>query len=174
MGEPIDLSTSGMRLVWDEKPPFARGELVTFTIHGGGRSMLVTGRVVRLRRDSSLRYDVGIAFHNLSPDHARQLESIVRFGFAEAQEWSAQQQSRTRRPRISVPMIDYYQVLGVSRDADAATIRQAFHREAMRYHPDRNHDGEAARRFQQVHEAWAVLKDAGRRHEHDALLSRAN
>ncbi len=174
MGEPVDLSLGGMRLIWDEKPPFLRGELVTFTIRGGGKTMLITGRVVRLRRERGMRYDVGIAFHNLSPQHARQLESIVRFGFAEAQEWFAQQRKRSAgTPRVTLTVTDYYQVLGVPRDADLETIRQAFRREAMRYHPDRNRNGDAARRFQQVHEAWAVLKDAAARREHDALLARA-
>lgn len=63
---------------------------------------------------------------------------------------------------------DYYDVLGVGRDADEAQIKSAFRRKAMEYHPDRNPgDGEAERNFKQVNEAYDVLKDGEKRAAYD-------
>ncbi len=63
---------------------------------------------------------------------------------------------------------DYYEVLGVGRDADEAQIKSAFRKKAMQYHPDRNPgDGEAERSFKQVNEAYEILKDAEKRAAYD-------
>lgn len=63
---------------------------------------------------------------------------------------------------------DYYEVLGVERDADTGTIKKAYRRLAMRYHPDRNPDDpEAEERFKEASEAYEVLCDAERRQVYD-------
>lgn len=63
---------------------------------------------------------------------------------------------------------DYYDLLGVPRDADEATIRSAFRKLAREHHPDRNPDDpEASTRFKQIGEAYAVLGDAEKRAQYD-------
>jgi molecular chaperone DnaJ len=63
---------------------------------------------------------------------------------------------------------DYYEVLEVSRDADDETIKRAYRRLAMQYHPDRNHgDKEAAERFRECAEAFEVLRDPEKRARYD-------
>ncbi|HET6869142.1 MAG TPA: molecular chaperone DnaJ [Solirubrobacteraceae bacterium] len=63
---------------------------------------------------------------------------------------------------------DYYEVLGVSRDADDATIKKAFRRLARELHPDVNrHDPEAEDKFKEAAEAYEVLSDADRRATYD-------
>ena len=52
---------------------------------------------------------------------------------------------------------DYCKVLGVAEGATAEQIRRAYRRLAMRYHPDRNKSPDAAEKFKQVREAYAVL-----------------
>ena len=54
---------------------------------------------------------------------------------------------------------DYYEVLGVAKDADEATIKRAFKRLAIKYHPDHNKDPDAGER---VHGLWKGLSAAGR------------
>jgi DnaJ-class molecular chaperone len=68
---------------------------------------------------------------------------------------------------------DYYAVLGVAEDADAARIKNVYRELALRYHPDRNRDDPAsAERMQAVNEAYAVLSNPDRRREYDGLRSR--
>ena len=63
---------------------------------------------------------------------------------------------------------DYYQTLGVSRDADGATIKSAYRKLAMQYHPDRNPgDDQAEQRFKDCAEAYECLKDSQKRAAYD-------
>ncbi|MDR1313085.1 MAG: molecular chaperone DnaJ [Deltaproteobacteria bacterium] len=64
--------------------------------------------------------------------------------------------------------IDYYEVLGVSQDADGETIKKSYRSLALKYHPDRNPgDGEAEERFKEAAEAYAVLSDSEKRRVYD-------
>lgn len=63
---------------------------------------------------------------------------------------------------------DYYEVLGVSKDADDATLKKAYRKLAKKYHPDTNPgDKEAEAKFKEASEAYAVLSDADKRRQYD-------
>ncbi|MBU9738357.1 molecular chaperone DnaJ [Diplocloster agilis] len=63
---------------------------------------------------------------------------------------------------------DYYEVLGVDRGADDATIKSAYRKLAKKYHPDMNPgDTEAEKKFKEASEAYAVLSDAEKRRQYD-------
>ncbi|MEO0384678.1 MAG: molecular chaperone DnaJ [Pseudomonadota bacterium] len=63
---------------------------------------------------------------------------------------------------------DFYELLGVSRDADEKTLKSAFRKKAMQYHPDRNpDDAEAEQNFKAVNEAYEVLRDEQKRAAYD-------
>jgi len=63
---------------------------------------------------------------------------------------------------------DYYEVLGVSRDAAEGEIKRAYRKLAVKYHPDRNPDDPScAEKFREATEAYEVLKDAQRRAQYD-------
>ena len=69
---------------------------------------------------------------------------------------------------MSATQRDYYEVLGVSRDADTKTIKDAFRKLALRYHPDRSKEPGAEEKFKEIAEAYAVLSDPKKRTEYDA------
>lgn len=63
---------------------------------------------------------------------------------------------------------DYYEVLAVERNADADTLKKAFRKQAMQYHPDRNPgDKDAEEKFKESSEAYEVLSDPDRRARYD-------
>jgi curved DNA-binding protein len=67
---------------------------------------------------------------------------------------------------------DYYQILGVARNADADAVRKAYRKLAMQYHPDRNPgDKQAEDRFKEINEAYQVLNDPQKRAHYDRLGS---
>jgi molecular chaperone DnaJ len=63
---------------------------------------------------------------------------------------------------------DYYEVLGLDRNASDADIKKAYRQQALKHHPDRNPgDDEADSRFKEAAEAYEVLGDANKRHIYD-------
>lgn len=62
---------------------------------------------------------------------------------------------------------DYYEILGVGRDASGSDLKAAFRRLARQYHPDVNNSPDAEERFKEINEAYAVLSDADRRAAYD-------
>ncbi len=64
---------------------------------------------------------------------------------------------------------DYYEILGVTRDADSAAIKSAYRKLARKYHPDVNKTKEAEEKFKDINEAYEVLSDKTKRQRYDSL-----
>ena len=63
---------------------------------------------------------------------------------------------------------DYYEVLGVPKNADSDTLKKAYRKLAMKYHPDRNPDNTTAEeKFKEAAEAYDVLNDDEKRARYD-------
>ncbi|MCX5882178.1 MAG: DnaJ domain-containing protein [Deltaproteobacteria bacterium] len=73
------------------------------------------------------------------------------------------------QPIKMMPMNDYYQVLGVSKDAPSQKIKAAYREKAFLYHPDRCKDPAGADQMKAVNEAYAVLSDLQKRKEYDLM-----
>jgi molecular chaperone DnaJ len=64
---------------------------------------------------------------------------------------------------------DYYEVLGVSKNASKEEIKDTYRKLAMQYHPDRNKAADAEDKFKEISEAYAVLSDEQKRRQYDTL-----
>jgi molecular chaperone DnaJ len=64
---------------------------------------------------------------------------------------------------------DYYDVLGVSKNASKDEIKDSYRKLAMQYHPDRNKSPDAEEKFKEISEAYAVLSDDEKRQQYDML-----
>jgi curved DNA-binding protein len=73
---------------------------------------------------------------------------------------------------MAVEYKDYYEVLGVPRDASQEDVRRAYRKLARRYHPDLNKESDAEERFKEVSEAYEVLSDPDKRERYDRLGAR--
>ena len=74
----------------------------------------------------------------------------------------AQQEAKKARKK------DYYKILGVAKDAPEKTIKTAYRKMALKWHPDKNNESDeqksrAEKMFKEVNEAWAVLSDPQKR-----------
>src|SRR3954468_8704705 len=70
---------------------------------------------------------------------------------------------------MPVAFRDYYEVLGVPRDASEDDIRSAYRKLARKYHPDVNKEPDAEDRFKQISEAYEVLRDPEKRERYNRL-----
>ncbi|KAK3136212.1 hypothetical protein QOZ80_5BG0429800 [Eleusine coracana subsp. coracana] len=78
--------------------------------------------------------------------------------------------SRNFHATRSVCARDYYDVLGVSKDASASDVKKAYYALAKKFHPDTNKDdADAEKKFQEVNRAYEVLKDEDKRETYDQL-----
>ena len=62
---------------------------------------------------------------------------------------------------------DYYEILGVEKNADNASIKKAYRSKALKLHPDVNKDQDAEVKFKEATEAYEVLSDASKRQRYD-------
>jgi curved DNA-binding protein len=95
----------------------------------------------------------GAASRDRSPDKLSYVPVIYRFNCAKA----------------GMQYKDYYEVLGVTRDADAEGVKRAYRKLARKFHPDVSKEKNAENKFKEVQEAYEVLRDPEKRAAYDQL-----
>jgi len=75
-----------------------------------------------------------------------------------------------KKRKNSAPLKDFYAILGVARNAELKEIRRAFRKLAQDMHPDRNPSPDAKARFQELGEAYKILKSEDMRNDYDARI----
>jgi curved DNA-binding protein len=76
---------------------------------------------------------------------------------------------RFNRAKVGMQYKDYYEVLGVTRDADAEGVKRAYRKLARKFHPDVSKEKNAENKFKEVQEAYEVLRDPEKRAAYDQL-----
>lgn len=174
LGDVVDISTTGVRVHCNTKPPFREGGLTTIAFnYNGGKLQVAVQERWRKRRGLRGAYDVGLMFVNNSPNVIKAIESLVKFGFlcpdAVADEKPKPQSSDKPKPkmRVSINLPDYYAALSIARDADEQQIHTAYRMLARQYHPDANKQTGAQERFISICEAYKILSDPEQRKNYD-------
>ena len=66
-----------------------------------------------------------------------------------------------------MPKNEYYQTLGIKKDASQKEIKAAFRKLAVKYHPDKNQEPGAEEKFKEISEAYDILSDSEKRKSYD-------
>lgn len=179
LGEILDVSASGMRVMCDGKPPVKQGGVIPVRLKFSDGSLQVGTQVRWIKRRGLKRHEVGLQFVQLKPGVSRVLDAIARFGMAEAVKHmdepigrdrsGPRKKDKAKKPRADIELPNYYRALELSPDATSDEIKASYRRLATVYHPDRNTSPEALKRFEQINEAYHVLRDTERRESYGRM-----
>lgn len=182
LGELLDLSVTGLRAKSSQKPTVAAGTLLPLLIQNESQSVRVQGYVMWVRKVRLSEWQVGVRFIDVKPGIVAALDQLSRFGCINAsvvgddsasKSGSSASRSGEVPANAAVMVEDLYLILGVTPNADPEVIREKYHELALKYHPDRCPDPQAAEKFAVIGKAYAVLRDAGLRAKYDQMLQGA-
>ena len=177
LGDVVELSRSGFRLVTKSKPPMRPKQVVNVTLRFDGRLVKVQAQARWIKRSGLRKHTMGLAFVNVSDKVGMVLESVAKYGFvcvdpAESKSTSNQGKNSKNKPadkaKVTIDLPNYYRLLEIDRDATDEQLRAAYRRMAQTYHPDANKSPDAASRFIEISQAYEVLSDPDRRKSYDA------
>lgn len=172
LGTVVDISTTGMQLRCESKPPLKVGQIFKAKLTSESQRLNVSGQVIWIKRRGLKAYSVGVQFVALTKSTAAVLESFGRFGFVDLDAVVARKVEQTKQTvRATVELPDYYKVLGIPRGASADQVQQAFRSLARQYHPDVADVPGANRKFIEISQAYAVLSDAHQRRVYDLRMA---
>lgn len=170
LGEVADLSASGMQIRCHGRPAASLGEVRQFTIASGTQRLVVSGRVVWVRRASWNRFRLGIHFLHLKPGVEKALVQLAKYGFVGRKPGDAAT-TQPEAPRAAMEVDDLYQILGVDPGATPEEVHAAYRALARTVHPDVSREAGAGERFVLISKAYSVLKDPEKRRKYDRLLA---
>ncbi|UCD75440.1 MAG: J domain-containing protein [Phycisphaerales bacterium] len=172
-GSVLDLNSLGMRLSCRRKPPLKAGQHGRFKLSIPNGTLIVVGRAAWVRRIGLRRFEMGVEFVEVSPNLAKGLDALARFGFLHVNAGASRSRARRRKPQVraQIALPDYYSILGVPPDASDDQIREAFRAYADRHHPEVSSNPTEAARFRQAQEAYEILKNPSSRVDYDRRMA---
>jgi hypothetical protein len=175
LGEVVDLSAAGARVICSRSESIRRGEIFTLAIQSGSQSVRVVARVAWTRRSLLSGRSVGLQFLNVRPGIAAALVQLARFGCITLDhEASRSKGTGCASPvRAAIEVEDLYAMLGVQSSASQEEIRSAYHTLVKQFHPDRNPSRDSAARFAEISKAYRVLRNPAHRRRYDEMLARS-
>ncbi len=173
LGEIEDISLSGIRVRCTGEVPINANEVLQLTIKRGSGSLKVVAKVVWVSRPLFSAAKMGLRFVEMDQTALRTLLESLCPGSTASSTLPGGGQRVTETAVATIEVEDLYAMLGISRDADDAQIRAAYHACAKKFHPDNNSDADAAQHFSNVSKAYSVLRDSEHRARYDRLLDRA-
>lgn len=173
LGEVVDMSGTGMRLRMRKKPPVLNGQVLVVQLAHPEGTLAVKGQVRWWRKTGLRRYEVGLKFVRVTDGAMATLEAIAMGRRMQRKrptgapaDWG---QAGPIAAKVSLP--NYYGILGLRPEADAAAIKRRYRQLAARLHPDVNPDADALVRFERLTEAYRVLSDTRRREAYLSLIA---
>lgn len=172
-GDVVDISTTGMKIKCDRKPPVKVGQYLEAKLESNSHRLPVSGRVIWVRRKGFKGYEVGIKFVNIKKSLQAAIESLGMFGFIDLEAAATAKEKKygatkvKKKIRASINLPDYYSILGVDSDAGSGEIKNAFRMLARQYHPDVSKRKDDALKFLEISQAYAVLRDSASRKSYD-------
>lgn len=176
IGAVVDISSAGMKLVCEGKPPIKVGQIIDTKLDSGSQRVSVQAMVVWIRRKGFKTFTVGLQFINMKNSLKAAIEALGMYGYIDLE--AAAQRSRSKaaeshkkqskRPiKATVDLPDYYAILGVSQDATALQIKKAYYKLAREYHPDSINSDAFVVELTEVNQAYSVLRSNESRRTYD-------
>lgn len=171
LGEVVDLSESGARIVCKGRPRVAIGQTILLWLQAGNQKIQVAAQVRRIQRRSWRTCEVGAHFVGLSPSMAGAIVVMARFGFVPTGATKPAPDMAQQRPAIHADyaLPDHYATLGIAATANDHQVHAAYRLLARKLHPDVNPGPDAQERFLLIKQAYDVLRDPRKRAVYDEL-----
>ena len=172
-GDVVDISTTGMKIRCERKPPVKVGQYIEAKLESNSHRLPVTGQVMWIKRMGFKGYEVGIKFVNIKRSLQAAIESLGMFGFIDLEAAAAAKEKKyggtktKTKIRASLNLPDYYSILGITSNASGDEIKNAFRTLARRYHPDVARRQDDAQKFLEITQAYDVLRDSESRKSYD-------
>ncbi len=169
LGQVVDLSSHGMRILCQKKPAVKIGQKMSFVIAQGTKSLKVRGKIIRVKRVGLRRFETAVHFPSVDPQIADTLEKLGEKGLIlKIPTKDSTSHGASGPPQFE--MLDPYKVLGVSKDASEETIRTTYRRLAKKFHPDISGHTGCIDKFSKIDSAYKFLRDPEVRRIYDKLM----
>lgn len=177
IGAVVNISSSGMKLKCEGKPPIKVGQIIDTKLDSGSQRVSVQASVIWIKRRGFKSFIVGMKFVNIKDSLKAAIDSLGKFGYIDLEAAAANKQPKSDGPgkgrtkpqiKATMKLPDYYAILGVSHDATASQIRKAYYKLARMYHPDSIKSDAFTNELTTANQAYSILRNSQSRRTYDS------